>query len=53
MSVMRAIESSFSNTNRVNPYNGLTNIFILPPYDFSVANYMITNLDMQESTLLM
>lgn len=51
--VMRAIESSVSTTGHVNPYKGWTNKFIFPPYDFSVANCMITNFHMPESTLLM
>jgi len=51
--VMRALESSVSTTGQVNPYNGWTNKFIFPPYDFSVANCMITNFHMPESTLLM
>jgi len=51
--VMRALESSVSTTGHVNPYQGWTNKFIFPPYDFSVANCMITNFHMPESTLLM
>ena len=51
--VMRAIESSVSTTGHVNPYKGWTNKFIFPPYDFSVANCMVTNFHMPESTLLM
>ncbi len=51
--VMRAVESSVSTTGHVNPYRGWTNKFIFPPYDFSVANCMITNFHMPESTLLM
>src|SRR5574343_187860 len=51
--VMRAIESSVSTTGQLNPYVGWTNKFIFPPYDFSVANCMITNFHMPESTLLM
>lgn len=51
--VMRAVESSVSTTGHLNPYNGWTNKFIFPPYDFSVANCMITNFHMPESTLLM
>ena len=50
---MRAIESSVSTTGMVKPYDGWTNKFIFPPYDFSVANCMITNFHMPESTLLM
>src|SRR3954462_13932071 len=50
---MRAIETSVSTEGFVKPYNGWTNKFIFPPYDFSVANCMITNFHTPESTLLM
>ncbi|MDO5106114.1 tRNA preQ1(34) S-adenosylmethionine ribosyltransferase-isomerase QueA [Capnocytophaga sp.] len=51
--VMRAMESSVSSENTVNPFAGWTNKFIFPPYDFSVANAMITNFHTPKSTLLM
>ena len=51
--VMRAIESSVSTQGEMKPFDGWTNKFIFPPYDFSVANCMITNFHMPESTLLM
>ena len=50
---MRAIETSVSTEGYLNPYTGWTNKFIFPPYDFSVANCMITNFHTPESTLLM
>jgi len=50
---MRAIESSVSTTGQLKPGAGWTNKFIFPPYDFNVANAMITNFHMPESTLLM
>ena len=50
---MRAIESSVSTLGELKPMDGWTNKFIFPPYDFSVANCMITNFHMSESTLLM
>jgi S-adenosylmethionine:tRNA ribosyltransferase-isomerase len=50
---MRAIETSVSVSGHLNPYTGWTNKFIFPPYEFSVANTMITNFHMPESTLLM
>ena len=50
---MRAIESSVSANKRLNPYNGWTDKFIFPPYEFSIANSMVTNFHMTESTLLM
>lgn len=50
---MRAVESSVSTLGELKPASGWTNKFIFPPYDFSVANCMITNFHMPESTLLM
>ena len=51
--VMRALESSVSSNRTLNPYSGWTNKFIFPPYDFSIANTLITNFHMPKSTLLM
>jgi S-adenosylmethionine:tRNA ribosyltransferase-isomerase len=51
--VMRGMETSVSVSGHLNPYKGWTNKFIFPPYDFSVADCMITNFHMPESTLLM
>jgi S-adenosylmethionine:tRNA ribosyltransferase-isomerase len=51
--VMRSIESSVSSNGQLNPYTGWTNKFIFPPYDFSIANCMITNFHTPKSTLLM
>jgi S-adenosylmethionine:tRNA ribosyltransferase-isomerase len=50
---MRAIESSVSSAKTLNPYEGWTNKFIYPPYDFSIANCMVTNFHTPKSTLLM
>ncbi len=50
---MRALESSVSSKYRFNPYYGWTNKFVFPPYDFSIANAMITNFHTPKSTLLM
>lgn len=52
-STMRSIESSVSSEGLLKPYDGWTNKFIFPPYDFSVANSLITNFHMPNSTLLM
>jgi S-adenosylmethionine:tRNA ribosyltransferase-isomerase len=51
--VMRALESSVSADLRLNPLDGWTNKFIFPPYDFSIANTMITNFHTPKSTLMM
>ncbi len=50
---MRALESSVSSNQTLNPYRGWTNKFIFPPYDFSIADCMVTNFHMPKSTLLM
>jgi len=50
---MRAIETSVTTLGEMKPSSGWTNKFIFPPYDFKVANCMITNFHMPESTLLM
>ena len=51
--VMRAIESTVSTDGHLKEYEGWTNKFIFPPYDFTVANAMISNFHMPLSTLLM
>lgn len=50
---MRAIETSVSTEGYLKPFDGWTNKFIFPPYDFSVADSLITNFHMPLSTLLM
>jgi S-adenosylmethionine:tRNA ribosyltransferase-isomerase len=50
---MRAIESSVSSKGNLNEYAGWTNKFIFPPFEFSIANCMITNFHTPKSTLLM
>ncbi|MCU4189027.1 tRNA preQ1(34) S-adenosylmethionine ribosyltransferase-isomerase QueA [Flavobacterium sp. HXWNR29] len=50
---MRAMESSVSSQRTLNPYTGWTNKFIYPPYDFSLADAMVTNFHTPKSTLLM
>ena len=50
---MRALETSVSISGQLKPYEGWTNKFIYPPYDFSVANSMISNFHLPQSTLMM
>ena len=50
---MRAVESCVSSSGTLNEYTGWTNKFIFPPYEFSIANCMITNFHMPKSTLMM
>ena len=51
--VLRAMETSVSTTGFLKPYNGWTNKFIFPPYDFNVATRLISNFHLSQSTLLM
>ena len=52
-SVMRALESAVSTNGHVKSYDGWTNKFIFPPYDFTVATSMVSNFHMPYSTMLM
>ena len=50
---MRAIETSVSTDHMLKPFNGWTNKFIYPPFEFSIADSLITNFHTPLSTLLM
>lgn len=50
---MRGLESAVSSEHTLNIHQGWTNKFIFPPYEFSIANAMITNFHLPKSTLLM
>ena len=51
--VMRTIESTVSTNGMLKPYDGWTNKFIFAPYDFTVADAMISNFHLPYSTQLM
>ena len=51
--VMRALETAAGTDGNLKEYEGWTNKFIFPPYDFSVATSMVSNIHMPQSTLLM
>jgi S-adenosylmethionine:tRNA ribosyltransferase-isomerase len=50
---MRSLESAVSSNGHLNTFEGWTNKFIFPEYDFSIANSMITNFHHPKSTLMM
>jgi S-adenosylmethionine:tRNA ribosyltransferase-isomerase len=50
---MKALETSVSITGKIKPYNGWTNKFIFPPYEFHFADAMITNLHLPQSSMMM
>lgn len=49
----RAVESSVTSDGHVKPAKGWTDKFIFPPYDFKVADRLVTNFHLPESTLMM
>ena len=51
--VMRSLESSVSAASRLKAYEGWTDKFIFPPYDFKICNALVSNFHLPESTLLM
>jgi len=51
--VVRTLESSVSTSGLVKPFNGWTNKFIFPPYEFKVPDMLISNFHLPYSTLLM
>lgn len=51
--VLRTLESSVSTQGFLKPFDGWTNKFIFPPYEFSVPTSMISNFHLPLSTLLM
>lgn len=52
-SALRAMETASSTEHRLKEYDGWTNRFIFPPYDFAIPTSLVTNLHMSKSTLLM
>jgi S-adenosylmethionine:tRNA ribosyltransferase-isomerase len=49
---MRAMETAVSAEHMLKPVEGWTNKFIFPPYEFSIANSMVTNFHLPKSSLL-
>ncbi|HPS25009.1 MAG TPA: tRNA preQ1(34) S-adenosylmethionine ribosyltransferase-isomerase QueA [Bacteroidales bacterium] len=51
--VLRAVETSVTTKKEIKPFDGWTNKFIFPPYDFCIPDALITNFQMPQSTMLM
>lgn len=49
---MRAIESSFTAEKLLKPSEGWTNTFIHPPYQFNIADALVTNFHLPKTSLL-
>ncbi|GAD04883.1 S-adenosylmethionine:tRNA ribosyltransferase-isomerase [Porphyromonas crevioricanis JCM 15906] len=52
-SILRAMETAVSTDGHIKEFEGWTNLFIFPPYNFSLPNAMISNFNMPYSILLM
>ncbi|WP_439555733.1 tRNA preQ1(34) S-adenosylmethionine ribosyltransferase-isomerase QueA [Dyadobacter sp.] len=50
---LKAIESSVSASGHLKPVEGWTDKFVFPPYDFKIANALLSNFQLPESILLM
>lgn len=50
---MKALETAAIITGKVKPYKGWTNKFIFPPYDFTLADAMVTNFHLPKSPMMM
>ncbi|MDB4710830.1 tRNA preQ1(34) S-adenosylmethionine ribosyltransferase-isomerase QueA [Flavobacteriales bacterium] len=51
--VTRGLETAVSVEKHLKPFDGWTNKFIFPPYEFSIPDAMITNFHTPKSTLIM
>ena len=49
---MRAMETSFTAQKFLKPSEGWTNTFIHPPYEFNVADALVTNFHLPKTSLL-
>ena len=52
-SVLRGMATAVCMNGHLMTYQGWTNKFIFPPYDFTVCNAMVSNFHMPYSTMLM
>ncbi len=52
-SVLRALASAVCMNGHLMTYEGWTNKFIFPPYDFTVCNSLVSNFHLPLSTMLM
>lgn len=51
--VVRTLESSVDEADRVKPFSGRTELFITPGFEFKIVDALITNFHLPRSTLLM
>lgn len=50
---LKALETAVTLSGIVKPYDGWTNKFIFPPFQFTTADALVTNLHLPQSTMMM
>lgn len=53
VTTMRGLETYVTTNSEVKPYDGWTNKFIFPPYEFSIPDAIVSGFHLPESTMLM
>lgn len=53
VTVMRGLETYVTTNDEVQPYDGWTNKFIVPPYRFAIPDAIVSNFHLPGSTMLM
>lgn len=53
VTVIRALETYVTTTKEIRPFDGWTNKFIFPPYQFSIPDALVTNFHRPLSTMYM
>ena len=53
VTVARGLETYVTTNREINAYDGWTNKFIFPPYDFMVSDALVSNFHLPQSTMLM
>ena len=51
--IQRVLETAVSADGQLKEFDGWTNRFIFPPYDFQIADAMVANFYLPQSTMLM
>lgn len=52
-STLKAVETATGTDGQLKEYEGWTNKFIFPPYNFSIPDAIVTNFHLPQSTMLM
>ena len=53
ITVMRGLETYVTTQHEIHAYDGWTNKFIFPPYEYSVPDAIVSNFHLPQSTMLM